>query len=350
MNVHFSYKLSKSPALEQQINTQIDKLRRRLQVFRPELISLYGTVDEGRKTGVVVSLNLRLPSGQMAAQSAAETDGAAVRSAFDDIIEQLTKHKDQLRNQKNWPRRGRTRRDGREDQASTVPFQETHAAVQPDLVSEQDITSYVNANLSRLQRFVVRELRFRVNNGQLRNNQLSPEEVIDEAIANALDDHSEKPEKLRLEPWLYRLATRAMQRLTDDARDESVSVRLESTPHLSRSDGSDEPVLQFHQPDESITQEDLIADTRAATPEQVAATDEMIGMVELALREAKPEEREAFILFTMEGFTVHEIAVITDRKEERVRSAIGAAREHLRKAFPVQSVVKQKLIEHSKTA
>ena len=249
MNVHFSYKLPKSPALEQQINHQIDKLRKRLQVFRPELISLYGAVDEGRKTGVVVSLNLRLPSGQMAAQSAADSDGAAVRSAFDDIIEQLTKHKDLLRNHKNWPRRGRTRRDGRDDQAATVPFEKTHAAIQPELVSDQDIDSYVNANLPRLQLFVERELRVRVNNGQLRQNQLSPEEVIDEAIANALDDRSEKPEKLRLEPWLYTLSARAIQRLTDDGREESDSVRLESSPRRSRSDGSDEPELQFHQPD-----------------------------------------------------------------------------------------------------
>ena len=349
MNVHFSYKVSKTPTLEHQLNQQIEKLRKRLQFYRPELVSLYGTVDEGRKTGFSISLNLRLPSGQMAAQSAAATDAAAVRSAFDDLIEQLTKHKDLLRNHKSWPRRGR---EGRDTTMSQVPFEETIAAIQPDLVSDQDVAAYVNANLPRLQRFVERELQFRESNGQLRRRQVSPEEVVDEAIANALDDRSDKPEKVSLEPWLYRLATRAIQRLTSDSNDGDGSVRLESAAARSRSDGngSDEPQLQFHQPDESVTQENLIADTRTATPEEVAANDEMVALIELALRESKPEEREAFILYTMEGFTVHEIAVITDSREEAVKSAIASARTHLRKAFPIENPLRQKLVEQSKSA
>lgn len=349
MNVHFSYKSAKSSLLEQNINIHIEKLRKRLQVFRPELVSLYGMVDEGRKTGVVVSLNLRLPSGQMAAQGIAESDASAVKIAFDDITRQLTSHKDLLRGERKWPRRGREGRTGSESQ---VPFEETFVAVRPELVSEEDVNSYVNANLPRMNQFVRRELRYRENSGQIRPNQVSVEEVVDEAIANALDDSSERPEKMRLEPWLYRLATTAIQRLSDDSRGEATDVPLEAMPNYSETDsgGSDEPVLQFHQPDEAMRNGDLIADTSTANPEDVAVGDEMMAMVEMALREAKPEEREAFILFTMEGFTVREIAIISERNEEEVRASIALAREHLRHALPGQDQLEMKLIQHSKSA
>ena len=67
MNVHFSYKVNKTPDIEKEINQQIEKIRKRLQVFRPELIHLKGIVEQNSaREGFLVSLNLRLPSGQMA--------------------------------------------------------------------------------------------------------------------------------------------------------------------------------------------------------------------------------------------------------------------------------------------
>ena len=69
MNVHVSYRLHKIPAVEKDIQHQIEKLQKRLQVFRPELVHLKGVVEEtSAREGTSVSLNLRLPSGQMAVQ------------------------------------------------------------------------------------------------------------------------------------------------------------------------------------------------------------------------------------------------------------------------------------------
>ena len=62
MNVHVSYRLSKTPFIEKDVQHQIEKLRKRLQVFRPELIHLKGLVEENSpREGASVSLNLRLP-------------------------------------------------------------------------------------------------------------------------------------------------------------------------------------------------------------------------------------------------------------------------------------------------
>src|ERR1700760_4817849 len=105
MNVHISYKISKTSDREKLINHQTEKLERYLQVFRPELVHLKGSIEENSaRQGIMVALNLRLPSGQMASQETSSNAVTAVKLAFDDIVEQVKKHKQLLRNQHSWPR------------------------------------------------------------------------------------------------------------------------------------------------------------------------------------------------------------------------------------------------------
>jgi DNA-directed RNA polymerase specialized sigma24 family protein/ribosome-associated translation inhibitor RaiA len=347
MNVHISYKTAKAPDLEKQFNHQIEKLGRRLQVFRPELVHLKGIIEQSTsREGVVVSLNLRLPSGQMASQEAGPTGIAAMKAAFSDLVSQLTRHKDMLRSHQ---RRRLLRRSAREQSLPTVPFEKTPAAVHAPVVSAEDIKFYINANLSRLERFVERELRYRQANGFLQPNLVSREEVVDEAIATALGDEEERPELLSLERWLYRLAILAVNRLTSGNGEAVTAVPLETSARKQNVRGSDEPQLQYHQPDEMLLQSDVIADRRMATPEDVAASDEMIDIVNGALKGGQREEREAFILYAFEGFTVREIAAISERKEDQVRAAIEAARHRLQKTLPV-SHWRDMLLQHSRIA
>ena len=86
-----------------------------------------------------------------------------------------------------------------------------------------------------------------------------------------------------------------------------LSVHLEDSARMPNVRASDEPELQFHQPDETLTRESVIADRRTSTPEDIASSDEMNRLVEFALAAAKPRDREVFILHTIEGFSVAEI-------------------------------------------
>lgn len=350
MNVHVSYRLPKSPDLEQQINQNIEKLRKRLQVFKPELVHLHAIVEERpARVGFSVKLDLRLPSGDIASSATADRAEAAIKGAFEDLIERVAKHKDRLRAQHQWPRQ---RSVGRIRSTPQVPFEETLAAVQPESVSHDDILTYIDVNLPRLQRFVERELRYRENNGELREDQLSSQEVISEAIASALGE-DERPEKLALEPWLYRLSLNAIRTLSARSSEEENSVRLEASARGSESrltEGSDESLLQFHQPDESVTTENLIPNPGVSTPEASAASEEMINLVEIALLGARKEDREAFLLFGIDGFTVEEISAISMRPADEVRKSIKSAREHLRKHLPISDEFKEKLLQHTKIA
>ena len=301
--------------------------------FRVSLIHLKGLLEElSAREGISVSLNLRLPSGQMAVQTAAPTASGAVKAAFDDLLQQLTKHKDLLRASHKWQRgrRGNSTRPGAP--VREVPFEQTIAAVFPETISSDDIRSYVNANLARLDRFVEREIFFREVQQLIGPDSVSKDEVIDEAIAAALGDGQEKPEKLALEPWLYRQALRALDELCRSDESSGNAVHLEDSARRPNVKGSDEPSLQFHQPDESITGEMVVPDSRLSNPEQIFASAELLRLSASSLRDLSAGPREAFILHAVEGFTIEEVVGITGLPSERILTFVSAARDHLRKS------------------
>lgn len=347
MIVNVSYKASKTADLENLFHQHSEKLGKYLRFFRPELVHLKGIVDENSSPqGFVVSLNLRLPSGQMASQERADTAKPAVKLAFESLTEQLKKHKALLRNfHRGVPRKGPSRVQG-----GTVPFEETFAALRPEAISSSDVSSYLNANLPRLRRYVERQIAYRESQEQLTNGQVAVDDVISEAIANALGDHNDAPERLKLEPWLYRLTNQAIDRLSSPNPEEYQvnSDRPSLLEPESQNAGPD--VMEFNQVDQRLEADYTIPDETGNNPEELAARRELISLVETTLRNAGPNEREAFILFTIEGFTLEEIADITNRGVDEVRASIGSAREHLQRALPVKDPLSEKLVEYSRTA
>jgi DNA-directed RNA polymerase specialized sigma24 family protein/ribosome-associated translation inhibitor RaiA len=345
MNVHVSYKVSKTPDIEKEVTHQIEKLQKRLQVFRPDLLHLKAVIDENSaREGTLVSLNLRLPSGQLSAQKKATSPTAAIKAAFDELIQQVSRHKELLRSSHKWRR---WRGGSQESPEPGVPFEQTLAAVMPPKISAEDIGSYVNANLARLERFIDRELYFRRADEEIPNSfcedGLSTSEVVDEVIARALGDR-DRPEKLSLEPWLYRLALEAMTEMTARLHELDSPVPLEDGRRRQNVEASDEAGLQFHQPDEIWSRESTIPDRRVSTPEQAAYSDEVIALVQAALGGADRTDREAFLLYGIEGFSLGEIAAITRRPLEDVRDSVQRARDCVRSAPSIASEFHQELL------
>jgi RNA polymerase sigma factor (sigma-70 family) len=327
MDVHVSYKLHKTPDIEKEVSHQIEKIRKRIRVYRPDLVRLRAVIDDSpAREGVIVSLNLRLPSGQLTAEKSASHPTAVIKAAFDELIQQLGRHNELLRSSHKWRR---WRRGPQESPEPGVPFEQTLAAVLPPTISADDISSYVDANLPRLERFIDRELYFRRSLEEIPEDGLSTTEVVDEVIARALSDQ-DRPEKLTLEPWLYRLALQAINEMTTRLRELDEPVHLEDGGCGQNVEACDELDLQFQQPDEGWTRESTIPDRRLSTPEQSAYSDEMIALVQAALRGADRSDREAFLLYGIEGFSLDEISAITGRHLEAVRDSVQRARDCVR--------------------
>ncbi len=350
MNVHVSYKVHKTPDIEKEINHQIEKIQKRLQVFRPELVHLKAFIDQNSaREGTLVSLNLRLPSGQLATQKKAPSPTAAIKAAFDELIQQVGRHKELLRSSHKWRH---WRGGSQESPEPGVPFEETLAAVMPPTISADDIGRYVNANLARLERFVDRELHFRRADEELpvstSEDSLSTPEVVDEVIARALSDQ-DRPEKLSLEPWLYRLALEAMNEMTARLHELDSPIHLEDSRRRPNIEASDEASLQFHQPDEGWTHESTVPDRRVSTPEQSTYSDEVIALVQAALRGAERTDCEAFLLYGIEGFSLSEIAAITGRHPVAVRESVQRARDCVRNAPSIASEFHQELLVRNRS-
>lgn len=351
MNVHFSYKASKNSETEREIQQQTQKLGRRLQVFRPELVHLHGIVAESstKGGGITVSLNLRLPSGQMAVQSTSPTAIGAVKTCFHDLIHQLNTHKDLLRNRHKWRRLSKEHR--------RVPFEQTVAAVPANgssapsvTLASRDIDLYVATELPRLNRFIDRELRYRAATGMLEPNLVRREEVVDEAIAMALSGDEQRPDRISVERWLYGVALRAIAVVVQRNSDESETVHLEVPAGKQNVSGTDDAYLQFHQPDDTLNTEDILPNPGISTPEAVALSDEFIDQVQKALTGAPSEQREAFTLFAIEGFTVEEIAHVSKRDPKEIKKSIKAARDLVDHKLPNGNALKKHLLNNSQVA
>lgn len=370
MNVHISYKAGKTPDVEREFQHQLEKIERRLQVFKPELVHFHAILEAENGHSIKATLNLRLPSGQMAAQKSGETIQAAVRSSFADLVSQLNKHKELLRGNWRWKRRrGHSKMQG----AVEAPFERALAPTLPDVHSAElhseahsteaspkdngengDVGRWMYANLSQLEEFIDRELQYRVDTGQIRTGQVSREEVIDEVMVSVLSGDDEKSAGLLSDNVLHdsrlnKLALRALQRLVK-ANADIAAVSLDAPAGVPNVTGSDENVLQYHQPDDTLEEESIIRDENVRTPEEIFAGGEMIAQLDVVLRGVGPREREAFVLYALEGFTMEEISRITDLPADTIRQFIRITRDRIQRSLPAENELRQTLLHHSRVA
>jgi RNA polymerase sigma factor (sigma-70 family) len=320
-------------------------------------VHLHASVEQENSHSACASLNLRLPSGQMAAQRSGENALAAVKSTFADLLSQVTKHKDLLRG--HWTRKS-LRREGRKrlTEMPSLPVTPTYvgseatkhakahpvadvdahvAAAKTDGAVLADVELWLSANLRKLEEFVDQELRFQVESDRIREDQITREEVIDEVIVSALSHEGNRTQLLSLESWFHRLALQAIRRLIHSNADTG-TVSLDAPAGIQNVTGSDENVLQYHQPDDSLPEESIIRDENMRTPEEIMAGDEMVAQL------------EAFVLYTLEGFTVDEISRLAGRPAEQVRRSIHQARTHIQQKLPTQNQLRRSLLHHSRVA
>ncbi|MEO8727602.1 MAG: sigma-70 family RNA polymerase sigma factor [Acidobacteriaceae bacterium] len=341
MNVQISYRAQHVPAVETEINQQVEKLTRRMRVFRPELVHLHGNVEtsSSKSGGISVSLNLRMPSGQLASSSSAAQAVTAIKGAFKELITQLDNHKEHLRNSRNFHRR-------KAPQSQAVPFEETLASMKvPDPNPEAttgDVRLFVNTNMNDLERFVRRQLRLRIGAGEVSPNLVSVDEVLDETVANALDGHAQHPDLLSIEQWLYRLAMQAVDIIAERNRSTG-EVHMEEPRGEQNVTGSDENYLQFHQPDDELYNEDFIPEQSTSNPEQITYSRESIEQVGGALACLKKNDRDVFVLYALEGFSIPEIAHIAERTEPEVKESLEHARKLLETRLSPDNAYRQLL-------
>lgn len=342
MNVQFTVQVPKSPDLDHLLQRFIGKLDRLLAVFQPELVQLHGRmVRRTSREGVVCTLNLRLPTGQLAAEDNADTAQAALRAASEELLEQLKKHKQKLRGEQT--RRGKER--------STAAFAATLVST-PESGSplgqqqrRQDLARYISTNVEHLQRFVERQIHLREHLGELRPGQLETAEVLDEMIASALSEQG-NPERVERDRWFYLLAVDAIRRLSRPG-DEGSENALSLESDLSPNEEAESERYEYFQPDEEVQLQDVTPDRGMANPEEIAYSNEMLTLLESALGRLSPQHREDLVLFALEGFTLHELSLLSQRPPAEVYKGLTEARRQLGQLNDLPVELRHLLVEQT---
>ena len=180
MHVHFSYQhVSRNPQMDKTIQQHVGKLGRFLTRFSPDLIHLHGMLEfNAAHQGPMCSLNLWLPTAQLHARHEGGTPLAALQTCFNQLLEQVKKHKQVLRREDVWKRRRYKFRQEAQEQA----------AAEVRLRDRQQLREYLDLVLPQLERFVTRELQYREMAGILQPASAQAGELVNEVVARALEN------------------------------------------------------------------------------------------------------------------------------------------------------------------
>lgn len=341
MQVQFTVQVPKSSDLEAQLAKLQEKVGRLLAMFQPDLVQLHGRLTRHTsREGALCSLNLRLPTGQLASEGGGATAQIALRQAQDELLEQIKKHKQRLHREQLRAGHRTVRTMPPADALRPAPA--SAASPGAEQADRADLSRYIAANVEQLRRFVARQIHLRERLGQLRPGQLDAREVLDEMIADALaapnGNHPAPPR------WFYLLAVSAIGRLaalTDQhyLGQTSDSLDREITPAETRR----EEEFEFLDPVEETELRDIMPDPDMANPEQIAYSNEVVDLLQSALNHLDRRQREDLVLFAIEGFTIEELAMISGRKAEQARADLRRAGEALARQPGVAGDLRERL-------
>jgi RNA polymerase sigma factor (sigma-70 family) len=114
---------------------------------------------------------------------------------------------------------------------------------------------------------------------------------------------------------------------------------IPETPPTEEISTLGDEILDFYQPDEDLKLEDIVPDIEVPLPEEAAERTELQDTIRIALASLPGEWRKAFVLHSVEGLSLAEVARVIGLPEAEVKRYIEFARATLR----------QKLIESGLT-
>lgn len=312
MNLHITLQVPHSPEIHRIIERFQHKLEPLLLVFQPELVQLQGRlVRHTSREGVSCRLNLHLPTGQLSSENTSASAQVALRTASDDLVRQLNRHKQRLRET-------RPRFHIPVHRGSYLPAPKAKAERQADLAA------YFGGHYEHLLAFVTRQIHLRESLGELPRGWIDPAEVLNEVVVAALDARPVEQE-LHRGRWLLLLSAAAIRNLTKEYGDTRHGQSLRSLEETEA--GSSREGDEIAEPERL---EDHLA-AALADPEESAAASESIQRLVDAIRPLPRPQRHDLVLYLLEGFRPKELAQLTQRSEADVLASLDAAQAAVRR-------------------
>jgi len=273
-----------------------------------------------------VSITLEVPQKTLAAKEEAHDPEAAIRAAFQEIEKQLEAYKSSIRGEHWWKRVERRRE---------IERRKTGMGPSERVEDPQWYFPVVEPHMSALRNVAARVLRYVEARGDLPQNALELDDVVDAALARAYDEFAKEqvPENIRSRLIGFALdEIKAAVKHFKTERERTVHIEEdipETSPTEEVSTLGDE-ILDFYQPDEDLKMEDVVPDIEVPTPEEIAETEELRRCVRDTISELPRDERRALTLRYIVGLRGNELANSLRKPEEEVRRLLDGAQTHLR--------------------
>lgn len=273
-----------------------------------------------------VSITFEVPQKTLAAKEEAHDPEAAIRGAFQEIEKQLEAYKSSIRGE-HWWKRVERRRD--------LERRKTGARRIGPVEDPQWFFPLVEPHMGALRNVAGRVLRFVEARGDLPQNALELDDVVDAALARAYDKFAREhvPENIRSRLIRFALdeIKAAVKRFkTEHERTVHIEEDIQETSQTEEVSTLGDEILDFYQPDEDLKVEDVVPDIDMPTPDEIAEAEKLRRCVRDTLSELPRDERRALTLRYIVGLRGNELANSLRKPEGEVRRMLESAQTRLR--------------------
>ncbi len=311
MHVHFSYHhVSRNPQLDHAVSSHVEKLKKFLIRFSPDLVHLRGMLEfNSPHHEAVCSLNLWLPTARIHARESGASVLTVVQASFSELEEQVKHHKRVLRREGVWKRR-------------SFKFQQEAKKLQAGelrVADRQEMRDYLDQVLPQLEHFIARELRYLELAGTLQPGQPQLTEVVNEVVARSMENV--KASYAESAPF-HRLVSEVIQVL-DSALAQPAPVATVDSAKIAAA--IEEVVVASEQESRASAQR---TSNLSGAGEPVAHASAEPSPVEKYLASLPKLKRQVFVLHALEGFNWEETAQVLGRPAGELQELFrGVSRE-----------------------
>ncbi len=296
------------------IDRKAAKLQKMLPTFREHDLDLHLHLEQlskGKQHHTV--LVLTMPQTAIRVEEIEANPATSVVRAFDELLRRVKKFKSRLNREKYWQR---------------------HVTPTPGVTSPAnlgELEEAINNNLDKIENYIRREVYHLNVQQRIPYGIIQPHAVVDQVFLEVSRRIQIRPEQTPFDQWMFAVAREVLQENIAEAEATRDQPHVEETV---TEPGGENDRLNFYQPDESLRLEDLLKDNHSDSPEELLQREETEEQIQKAIAELPSPIRESFVLFALEGFNSDEVAMITGKKPDEVRSDVDQARSYLRQSVP----------------
>jgi RNA polymerase sigma factor (sigma-70 family) len=302
-------KFEPSQSYEKVVERQSRKILKLIPTFPPDSFDLNVVTEKlVRGSQYVTSITLNLPQRTVKVEETENNPISSVVRAFGEMRRRIGRFKSQLTRENLWRK------------------QKIVSEQKNNVESGRNMELAIDENLGKVENYIRREIYYEVVNGNISPGSIDPSSFVDDVFMEIFA--RPRPQEIYLDHWVLTVARQVLnKRISEIERHENES-HVEDSPG-SRKQWEDE-YLNFYQPDESLHISDLLQDNSSFDPEQLLERDEAESRAQKAIAALPLELREAFVLYSLEGFTSEEVAMATEKTPEEVLENVEKARSILK--------------------